>query len=231
MARAFFLLLLLLNLVVYIWRQGYLGPVGDELGREPGRLNEQLQVEKLRVTLPVEKPDTDSADTPPIASAATVASTPPVMPPPAPARLCRRIGPLPIATIERLQKVVQGKGGTANLVGMEDSTYWVYVPPAASREAADKKAQEIRQLGVSELFVVNEDGANRWAISLGLFHLETSAKDMLQQMTDKGVRGARIGIRKTKKSDRAMLDVAGTAEQLDAGLSGQAGKTIDCRQL
>jgi hypothetical protein len=45
--RLTFLILLLANVFLFIWGQGYLGTLDE--GREPGRMAQQLAAEKLRI--------------------------------------------------------------------------------------------------------------------------------------------------------------------------------------
>ena len=61
MARIVFLLLVFANLAVYVWAAGYLG--GRDDGREPERLRNQLQPERLRVSVGDTPASTDT--TPP----------------------------------------------------------------------------------------------------------------------------------------------------------------------
>lgn len=75
------------------------------------------------------------------------------------------------------------------------SGWWVRVPPAPNRQAADQRAQELRQLGVSDLFVVREAGPEQHAISLGLFRTEAAARQHLADLQRLRVTGAEITAR------------------------------------
>jgi hypothetical protein len=215
MARAFFLLLVLGNLVFFVWAQGYLGGQGQEAGREPARLKQQIQADRLRVTVK----DDSSAQSAPVA-AVEVADVVD--------RQCRRVGPLASADAEKLKKTLAEKGASVETLAAEESSYWVHIPPAGGKEATDKKAQELRQLGVTDFFVVNDESNNRGAISLGLYHQEAAAKDSLQQLSKKGVRSAKITT-KVRKTDKLVLDIRGGAALLDRlPLSGLTVKSVDC---
>lgn len=48
--RLVFLVLLLANVLLFLWGQGYLGT--PDAGREPGRVARQLAAEKLRIVSP-----------------------------------------------------------------------------------------------------------------------------------------------------------------------------------
>lgn len=45
--RVAFLILLLANIVLFLWGRGYLGTL--DAGREPGRMAQQVAPEKLRI--------------------------------------------------------------------------------------------------------------------------------------------------------------------------------------
>lgn len=215
MARAFFLLLVLGNLVFFVWAQGYLGGQGQEAGREPARLKQQIQADRLQVSV---KDDTSAQPQPEVVAVGGEAV----------ARQCRRVGPLAAADAEKLKKALVDRGVAVETAAAEESSYWVHIPPAGGKEATDKKAQELRQLGVTDFFVVNDESSNRGAISLGLYHQEAAAKDSLQQLNKKGVRSAKITAR-VRKTDKLMLDVRGSATLLDnLPLSGQSVKAVDC---
>jgi hypothetical protein len=73
--------------------------------------------------------------------------------------------------------------------------FWVYVPPLKTKADADKKAGEVRALGVTDLYVVQDLGPWRFAISLGMFRTEDAANNYLAQLKQKGVRSAVAGPR------------------------------------
>lgn len=65
--------------------------------------------------------------------------------------------------------------------------YRVYLPPLASREAAEKKRQELNRLGFRDHSVMQEEGMQN-AISLGLFTVEENARNHMQALAAKGVK-------------------------------------------
>jgi hypothetical protein len=73
-------------------------------------------------------------------------------------------------------------------------SYWVFIPVAkGGRAAAEKKAAELKPLGVKNFHLV-EDGANgAWAISLGIHDSEVKARDALAAFKKSGVRSAQHG--------------------------------------
>jgi hypothetical protein len=74
------------------------------------------------------------------------------------------------------------------------TNYWVFIPPAANKPAADRKVAELKEQGVKELFLI-ETGPQRLAISLGVFRNEEAAQAQLADLQEKGVKGAKVGPR------------------------------------
>jgi cell division septation protein DedD len=78
-----------------------------------------------------------------------------------------------------VQRVVADVGG-----------YWVYIPPVKSKAEVDKKIRELKALGVTDFFAVQDQSQWRNAISLGIFKSEDAARNFLARMRGKGVRSA-----------------------------------------
>ncbi len=75
------------------------------------------------------------------------------------------------------------------------SSWWVHIPAQGSRDGADKKAAELRRLGVDDLFIMQDPGPNQFAVSLGLYKSEAAATRLLDALKEKGVRSAQIAAR------------------------------------
>ena len=86
----------------------------------------------------------------------------------------------------------------------EDRRFWVYYPPLKSAALAKEKAAEIKEMGVDELFIV-QDSQWRNAISFGLFQDEQLASALLSDLTAKGVKGATKALRSPGKSLSSLL--------------------------
>lgn len=85
--------------------------------------------------------------------------------------------------------------------------YWVYIPPLKSKTAANKKVSQIKKLGIREYFIVQEPGAMRYAISLGVFKTHEAAMTYLGELNAKGLRSAKVGERASRlKTTIFMLD-------------------------
>lgn len=80
----------------------------------------------------------------------------------------------------------------------ETATWWVFIPPQGSRQAATVKTGELKRLGIDDYFIVQEDPKVRFAISLGVFRTQEAATNRLEQLRSKGVRSAQIGARDTQ---------------------------------
>ena len=98
-----------------------------------------------------------------------------------------------------LQSVISQEAGAE-----EDRRFWVYYPPLKSAAIAQQKADEIRAMGVDELFIV-QDSQWRNAISFGLFQDEQLASALLNDLLVKGVKGATKALRSPGKSLSSLL--------------------------
>ena len=181
MLRLIFWLLLLANAALFALGRGYLGNFHAEL-HEPARLSRQLNAGQLRL-IPAER-----------ASAAAAPAA-------APERFaCTEIGDFLPADARRFEARLApldlgDRQSRHNVAGMEISSYIVYIPPQGGKEAAERKAGELRQLGVSNYFIISDNTPLRWAISLGVFKLETGAQNLLAALVKQGVHSARVAPR------------------------------------
>jgi cell division protein FtsN len=78
------------------------------------------------------------------------------------------------------------------VLAQDVTSYLVNIPPQASKEAADRKAAELRELGVTNFFIMSGESPMKWAISLGVFKTESGAQTLLAQLNKQGVHSARI---------------------------------------
>ena len=194
MLKFVFWLLAGVNLLVLAIGQGYLGSFRTET-REPARLKNQLQAGKLtlltqeQATAPVAPPAAEEGATP----AAAVAAPPP-------SYACTEVGNFLLADGRRFEAQVAAlnlgdRQSRRNVAGQDISSYMVYIPPQGSKEGAERKAGELKQLGVKNYFIINEGSAQRWGISLGVFKSETSAQSQLASLNKQGVHSARVAPR------------------------------------
>lgn len=157
----------------------------------------------------------------PLASAASssVAAVPaaPVATASAPAA-----GPICIAFVKltptQSQSLAQRARKLGNALSISEgedgpSSFWVNIPPQGGKEGADRRAAELKELGLEDFFIVKEKGESQFAISLGLFHAESLAQRQLETLLKRGVKGATVTARKAPNNAR--LELTGAAEQIE----------------
>lgn len=232
--RVLVFLLVLANLLFFVFARGYLGG-GDNPDGE--RLHQQLQPERI-VIVSKGEPAAEAGEKPAAEAPAPVAkedapASQGVAETPVPAasqadekkgdekkpeekkseekkaedkkaeekkaQACLAWPDLPAAEADALVALAKKRYPSLTLsrsvVSAEGGSHWVYIPPLASKADAERKAGELKKLGVTEFFIVTEAGANQYAISLGIFSSEQGAKDQLDSLKAKGVRSAKVGLR------------------------------------
>ena len=205
MLRLAFWSLLFLNAALFAYAQGVLG-TSKSNEHEPARLRRQFNAAKMTLLTREQAEAAAKAAAPPAggdaaagAGSASAAASAPASAT-APAFACTEIGPFDAGDARRfearLAKLDLGDRQSRQTVQAQDVTSWlVHIPPQGSKEAADKKAAELRNLGVSNLYVINTDSPLKYAISLGVFKTEAGAQALLAQLNKQGVHSARIAPR------------------------------------
>jgi hypothetical protein len=178
--------LVAINGALFAYGRGYLGHFsGNE--HEPQRMQNQLNADKLAV-IPADKATAPAA---PVAdSTEKKAET----------LACLEVGTFLIADARKFEIKLEplqlgDRQSRHNLPGTEVSSWIVYIPPQGSKEGADKKAGELRSLGVTNYFVMSDSPMMKWGISLGVFRTEGAAQNQLAALMKQGVRSARIAPR------------------------------------
>lgn len=97
----------------------------------------------------------------------------------------------------------------------EAAAWWVFMAPQGSRAAAAGKAGELKRLGITEYFIVQDDPKYRYAISLGIFRTRDAAVSHLEQLRTQGVRTAQVG-RRDGKDSKLWLEVRDVPKALTA---------------
>ena len=184
--RAFFLLLVLVNLAYFAYGRVVLEGEGGE-GRIP-----QLQVAAERIKLlkatepvPADKPQVPGKVLPP---------APPQTATAAPAA-CLEWGIFAgpgVARAERALASLELPEGQVERSVTDAGGYWVYMPPLKNKAEVDRKVRELRDLGVTEFFVVQDAGQWRNAISLGIFRTDEAAQAFRDGLKQRGVRSASV---------------------------------------
>lgn len=78
------------------------------------------------------------------------------------------------------------------------ANWWVYMPRQRSRARMERKANELRDLGITEMVTITQRGRWQYAISLGAFRKEISARSYREQLEKSGVRSAVVGEREQR---------------------------------
>lgn len=221
MLKFFFWALLCINGVLFAYGQGYLGTY-KPTEHEPERIRNQLATDKLQLLT---------------AAAAARVATPapaPASAPEAPAKsalLACEFGNFDAAEARRFENLIAPlklgeRQSQDNVTVQEVSKHMVMIPPLASKDAADKKAAELKEQGVSNYFIMNEPGPTKWAISLGVFKSEAAAQTLLAALKKQGVAGAKI-VARTSATSRVVFRFKEVDAELKAKLDAAAAKFDD----
>jgi hypothetical protein len=210
--RLAFWSLLFLNAALFAYAQGLFG-TGKSNEHEPARLKRQFNTARMTLLTREQAEAAAKAAAPPAggaeadgAASASVAASAPApaaassATAPAPAFACTEIGPLDTGDARRFEARLApldlGDRQSRQTVQAQDVTSWlVHIPSQGSKEAADKKAAELRDLGVTNFYIMQGDSPLRYAISLGVFKTESGAQAMLAQLGKQGVHTARVAPR------------------------------------
>jgi hypothetical protein len=203
--RLAFLVLVLANLAFFAWSR-YYSP--QEAATDGNSLARQIEPEKLKIVPPAELP---------------------LLPPPAPKAAataplaltgCLEWGSFTLTDYPRAEKALEPLALGSRLVQRrteEVAGWWVFIPPQGSRQAALRRAAELRALGVEDYFVLGDEGESRWALSLGVYRTEESAQGRLTALRAQGVRTALVAPRETIVP-KVWLQVRGVDSVLEARL-------------
>ncbi|WP_395823740.1 SPOR domain-containing protein [Collimonas sp.] len=210
MLKLIFWLLLLANAALFAAERGYLGALYSD-GREPARIGQQLQADKIKllaadaVVVPVASSAPTSAPNPapdpapnPIPAAAAGADTAPPQAADAAPLACTEIGNFNAAEARRFSSQLAEMTPNIKFIRrdvQEVASHMVYLPSLGSKDAADKKVDDLRRLGISDFFVIQDSSPLRFGISLGIFKTDEAAQKQVANLARRGLSGAKIGTR------------------------------------
>ncbi len=219
--RLLFVVLLLLNLLALAAAFGLLGSAAPR--GEPERLTNQLQPEHIQL-----RGTGDSAPAPaapqaaprpeaPLPRAAEATPAPAPLPAPAEAQTapesCLAFAGLGGDAADAVVRAFDAPEFSVRRSASEAITgWWVRIPPDGTREYAERKGRELRALGVTEFFIVQEPGPNQYAVSLGLFKTEAAANQHLERLRNLRVRSASVG---SRTATTYLVEVRGAQTLLD----------------
>ena len=185
--RLFFFLLVFANLLFFAWAQGYFGRTDEN--REPQRLVQQLQADKLRIVR-----------TPAAAKKPDLA--------------CRMIDGLDPTEAEAVKVAMKagGAGEAVILAPAQPKPHLVAIGGLANKSAVDKKIAELGRFGVTDQVTVELEGGGH-EIVLGAFATEAEARDFLQGLVKRGIKSARVDSRELPVP-KVRIEVRGPAQEL-----------------
>jgi len=200
--RLLFLILLLANVIGF----AYIRYAESRTGADAQIALLQISPEKVKLLKPRGKDK---------AAAALPSSLPP------PALACLEWGSFVAADAPRAAAALARFDLADKLSQREvsDAGWWVYVPPLKTKVEADKKAGEVKALGIGDLFVVQENNQWRFALALGTFKTEEAANNYLAQLRQKGLRSAAVGPRGAISSIFVIRDPGDALAAKIAGLA------------
>ncbi|AMP17275.1 SPOR domain-containing protein [Collimonas pratensis] len=211
MLKLIFWLLLLANAALFAMQKGYLGALYSD-GREPARIGKQLQADKIKLV---------ASDAAPAATATASVSAPAAAGAPAAADLapvaCTEIGNFSASEARRFSSQLAERTPNLKFVRreiQEVASHMVYLPSLGSKEAADKKSDEVRRLGINDFFVIQDSSVLRYGISLGIFKTDEAAQKQVASLAKRGLSGAKVGTRSVSSSKVAfqLRDMGGDAK-------------------
>ena len=233
--RALVFFLILANLLFWAWVQGYLGVSSNP---DALRAEQQLLADRVRIVSRDEPPgglavreNVEKAAVTPAPASASAPETaqdrvPQNLPDAVPDKMtetkaleaCLQLGDVSVEDADRLEELLAEKlpDFKARRVATKEAvaSYWVFIPPLASRKEADVKVAELKKLQVQEYFVIQENGPNNHAISLGLFSTREAADAYLERLRGKKVRSARVA-EKSVRAASVTVEVSGPESSLD----------------
>lgn len=224
-----FAILLVINLLFFTVMQ-----LGDGHGRESGRGHEPLRAEEIRLLPePPEAPELALAmsGVPNRPAEAAAAEAKPAV--------CLEWGAFSGDDLKRaelaLEQLQLGDRLARYQAGKAEG-YWVYIAPRRTLQEAQKKADELKRLGVQESFIIREKSKWQYAISLGIFSTEEAAAKYLDQLREKGVKTAVAGPRGAE-AEGAVFQVRDADDGTTAALTrlkldfpGSGLKAVECRK-
>lgn len=185
MLKLIFWSLLAANLALFAYGRGYLGSAGAG-EHEPARLKAQLAADRMKLVdatyAEAQAARAREAEVAQRASLEVVA--------------CTQIGNFDAEAGRRFEARLAELGLSSaatriDVPEMDVTQYMVHLPPQGSREAAERRAAELKARGVGNYYII-PDSPLRWGVSLGVFKSEQAAQSLRASLARQGVRGAVI---------------------------------------
>ena len=224
-----FAILLVINILFFAVMQ-----LNSSHGRESLRGHEPVKAEKIKLLAGPQK-------SPEMTLAMSEAPVKPGNGTPAEAKseICLEWGQFSGDTLKRVAQALEKLQLGEKLIqhkAEKSGGYWVYVTPRKTLQEAQKKVDELKQLGVQESYIVREPSVMQYAISMGVFSSAEAAAKYLDQLREKGVKSAVSGPR-TQEIDATVFQIKDSGESMTAQLTklkmdfpGSELKAVECRK-
>jgi hypothetical protein len=229
--RQLFLVLLLLNMVLAAWLNGLFGrPVS---GREPGRLDQQIAADRIRVLTESEVQQVEKR-----AGDAKVAAAPAPTPPAADAApSCVEIGEFAndaqLARLRERLAALKLTDRASEQTRDRPGWYLVYLPAEKTFADAEQRTEQLHAQGLQDLLVFKE-GTLRFSIGIGSFRDRDVARKQVALLDRRGIKGARITDNPTTvRSTRVLIrgaDAAAVRQLEDAAKDFPQQKVQPCSE-
>lgn len=230
MLRLAVIVLLLANVGYFAWSQGHLRQwgYGPQEQAEPQRMDQQIRPETLQILrVNPSKVSAAPAATAP-SPAATTTTADASTPAPAEAAECLQAGVFDERQADALRSAAAGlpPGSWVMDPTPVPGRWMVYMGRFEDMDTLDKKRAELRARNVP---FDRAGGTWEYGLSLGRFASDEAAKRELQNLSNKGVRTARV-IQERPEAPGFTLRLPAVTDalrpQLDALRSAMAGKTL-----
>ena len=207
--RLVFLLLVLANLVFYVWAN-YLASPAD--GHEPQRMAAQKFPEKLRIV-------------------------PPEATPPAPEggdTFCQAVDALDTTVAEQLKASVEKISGVSASIVAADlpPRFAVTIGPLVDRAAAEVKRTEVlKMVGAAPALRIEAAEDGKISLVLKEFDNPPAAEACRQELVGKGVKSAQVAPLPAKPATNVRLEISGNLSllpQLQPLLAKAGAAAADC---
>lgn len=190
--KRFFWGLALINLGLYAYFN-----IGLLLPGKPEIKLPEINAEKIKLLSQAEIDALPKKAAPAVATAAVE---------PQPVAMCFEWGIFSDAGLIKAQKSLAKLAIQANAKeekSNQPKRYWVYKPPLKTAAEAQKRAAEFKELGVNDLFVVQEE---KWknAISFGIFEDEQLADNLIRELREKGIKNIEKTLRSNGKGQHSL---------------------------
>ena len=189
-----------------------------------------LQPDKIRIL-----GEQDIAALPKKAAAAPVVVE--AAPPPTPVAACYQWGSFSTRSLPRAREAL-GRLQVSYTLQQQSSVdatrYWVYIPRLRNAQVAQAKMDELRNLGIDDIFIVQEPQW-RYAISLGVFKDEQLASRRLDDVKLRGVNSAVKAVRNQEQGQASLVitnmlpETAAEIEKLKPDFPGSELKQTSCQ--